>query len=523
MIDNKRYLSGTPLVSLSSNGTNLAVADLRGGALEQFAFTGDMGALFRGVPDFAEQARLFKLDPATVRLVTLSHKRVFVDSPDFSDAFTVTGYFDVINEVRPGLTFKNQTFYDVLDHTKYSTYGFGADYQPWVIENKTTVDFTVTPSSLVTLKNTGGFSYRHSGVSAGESRGRGYQVIDRRDISVGSLANDRFQGPFNSGGQVTFNYFQDGSYGDAGLFLLSNATIGKKLDVVGGFRVDRYTPDFTGRFNGEPVSRSTSADTAATFNASATYKLGNGLFPYFTAATSTYLELGQGSELDQSMVANGTYLQDSNLFEGGVKYSGLGDKVFASAAMFRQKRSAANKDSGAIDYYRTTGLETEARAAVHPRLSFTAAYTWQKPEQLTIPFLLGIPPSLLGLSPEEGYAGRFIGFADIFNIKVPVRVAGQPAHVGSVFGTYLFRKDAGVTLGTTAVSAVNAGYVSSVRLPSYTVWRGSLFVQRRGWGVNLAMNNLFNKEYYQSQFLFWDVFVKPSELRTASLTLNYSF
>jgi hypothetical protein len=34
------------------------------------------------------------------------------------------------------------------------------------------------------------------------------------------------------------------------------------------------------------------------------------------------------------------------------------------------------------------------------------------------------------------------------------------------------------------------------------------------------VNNLFNKEYYQSQFLFWDVFVKPSELRTMSLTLN---
>jgi outer membrane receptor protein involved in Fe transport len=55
------------------------------------------------------------------------------------------------------------------------------------------------------------------------------------------------------------------------------------------------------------------------------------------------------------------------------------------------------------------------------------------------------------------------------------------------------------------------------------VWRGSVFVQKSNWGVNLAVNNMFNKEYYQSQFLFWDVFVKPSELRTVSLSLNYGF
>src|SRR4029450_4616795 len=153
-----------------------------------------------------------------------------------------TGYFDVINDVRPGLTLKNQTFYDLLDHTKFSTYGFGADYRPWVIENKTSLDFTVKPSSTVVFKNTTGVAYRYSGVSAGESRGRGYQVIDRRDISLGALPNDRFQGPFNSNGAIGFNYFQEGSYGDAGGFMLTNVDIKGKLNLLGGIRVDHYTP-----------------------------------------------------------------------------------------------------------------------------------------------------------------------------------------------------------------------------------------------------------------------------------------
>ena len=92
-----------------------------------------------------------------------------------------------------------------------------------------------------------------------------------------------------------------------------------------------------------------------------------------------------------------------------------------------------------------------------------------------------------------------------------------------MFGTYSLRRDAGITLGTTVVSAVNAGYVSPVRLPAYMVWRGSAYLQRANWGVNVAVNNLFNKEYYQSQFLFWDVFIKPSELRTMNVTLSYGF
>ena len=41
--------------------------------------------------------------------------------------------------------------------------------------------------------------------------------------------------------------------------------------------------------------------------------------------------------------------------------------------------------------------------------------------------------------------------------------------------------------------------------------------------MNLAMNNLFDKTYFQSQYLFWDVFIKPGALRSATLTVNYNF
>jgi outer membrane receptor for ferric coprogen and ferric-rhodotorulic acid len=53
--------------------------------------------------------------------------------------------------------------------------------------------------------------------------------------------------------------------------------------------------------------------------------------------------------------------------------------------------------------------------------------------------------------------------------------------------------------------------------------RGSVFYERGRYRLNLAMNNMFDKTYFQSQYLFWDVFIKPGSLRTASLTATYSF
>jgi outer membrane receptor protein involved in Fe transport len=192
-------------------------------------------------------------------------------------------------------------------------------------------------------------------------------------------------------------------------------------------------------------------------------------------------------------------------------------------AGFRQKRSAFNNLSGDTDYFITKGVETEARAFLAKRLSFTGTLTWQNPEQLNVPFLLGIPPTLLGLTPQQAYGGRFIGLANIFGIKPPFKVGGQPHWVTSPFATVNVTRNAGFTIGATWVSSVNTGYVSSVKLPSYAVWRGSLFFDKGPYRVNLAMNNIFDKTYFQSQYLFWDVFIKPGAMRTATLTLSYRF
>ena len=271
------------------------------------------------------------------------------------------------------------------------------------------------------------------------------------------------------------------------------------------------------------LTHATASNNAVTYNASVSYRLPFNLRPYFTAATSRFLDLGQGNEIDYAQILNNTYIAKSDLYEGGIKTSALENKVFASVSIFRQQRSSFNNQSRTEDYFRTTGVEAEARAFLFKRLSLTGTFTYQNPLQLNVPFLLGIPPDLLGLTPQQAYGGRFIGDAGIFGLKAPFGVGGQPHYVISPFATVNVTKNAGFTFGTTWVASVNTGYVSDVKLPSYFLTRGSVFYQRGHNLLNVGINNMFDKVYFQSQYLFWDVFIKPGALRTASLTYSYSF
>jgi iron complex outermembrane recepter protein len=519
LIDHQMYLSGQPLVNLSHNGYNIGIGDNIPYSLSQFAYTQNFGATYA----FQSVAQYYALNPATIKLVKLPLDQIMIDAGDFNRSTTFTPYFDVNVDISSNLHFKNQTFGDWLNHNKYSSYGFGAGYRPWTIENKSTFSFDYKPTAKIVAHVLAGFGYRHVEVSAGEERNE-FQTVDRRDISIGATPNDRFVGPFNSDGTVYFQYFQKGSYGDIGGFALSDIALGSRLHVTAGLRYDRYSPDFWGRDDQDTqLTHATASQNAVTYNASVSYRLPLNLRPYFTAATSRFLDLGQGNELDYAQVLNGTFLATSTLYEAGMKWSSEANKMYAALSLFRQKRASFNNQTRQDDYYQTKGIEFEGRAFLMKRLSLTTNLTLQNPLQLNVPFLLGIPPYLLGLTPEQAYGGRFIGLASIFGLKPPFHVGGQPHVVFSPFATVNVTKNAGFTIGTSLVSSVRAGYISNVRLPSYALTRGSVFYQRGQHLINLAINNMFDSVYFQSQFLFWDVLVKPGALRTASLTYSFSF
>ncbi|MEO6003858.1 MAG: TonB-dependent receptor [Opitutus sp.] len=513
------YLAGRAKLNLNTNNDRwLSPSELTPYSLEQFAFMNPFpyGALS------ANQQAAFALDPATVKTVKLSHHVVQAETIDFSKTDALTGFFDLTKTFSADVNVKNQTFYDSMNHTKYSSYGFTADYLAMAFENKTTFNWHIEPTEKVKTDMVFGASWRYSSGDERESRGRGYQVLDRRDISAGATPNDRFEGANSGTGNVRYNWRQIGSFTDFGVFGLYDTTIAEKLGVTLSARWDNYDATTNGTDLNAVFAKVHDSDSAATYNASLNYKLPGGLTPYLTHATSRYMELGQGGMIDRLNLGGGTWLQDSKLTEAGIKGTLLKNKLYATLAYYNQDKTAFNSQAGTFDKYKSKGVEMELRFAPTKNLSFTGTATWQRTDLINSPFFLGVTPHYLGLDPALTYGGRFTAVGALIGVGSPVQ-SPTPERVFSINGTYTSSSGWGVSLGGTYVSAFYAGYSQEILLPDYIVTRTALFYNFGKWSARLNVNNPLNAKYYTPQFLFWDTFISPSVGPTAELTLAFKW
>jgi iron complex outermembrane receptor protein len=514
-----RYQAGRAALNLDFNGDGfLSPSEVGPYALEQFAFANPFpyGALT------ANQQAAFALSPATTSIASLDHHTVQVEPMDFSKTDAVTLFFDITKQFSPDISIKNQTFYDSMNHLKYSSYGFTADYVAMVFENKTTANWHLEPSEKTVIDTSFGFSYRYSDGDERESRGRGYQVLDRRDLSRGPSGNDRFEGAHTGTGNVPYNWRQIGDFSDIGVFGLTDFKIDERLGVILSARWDTYEAATLGTTTTPVYAFAEDKDDSFTYNASINYKITDDLTPYITYSESNYLELGQGGMIPKDLIANGTWLQESKLTEIGIKGTLLDKKLYATLAYYEQEKTSFNTQAGAFDYYESKGLELEARYAPTRNLSFTATGTWQRTDVLNPPFFLGVPPAALGLDPKLTYAGRFVAVGALIGVTSPLQ-APTPQRVFSANGTYTSRKGWGFSLGGTYVSEFYSGYLGEILLPDYFVTRAAIFYGKGRWSARINMNNLLNEKYYTPQFLFWESFISPSQGPTAELTISYKW
>ncbi len=227
------------------------------------------------------QAALVRAESDDDAHVHLNNDQIFIDSPDFNDAVTYTGYFDLIRDFKDGVTLKNQTFYDSLDHQKFSTYGFGANYTPNVIENKTSLELRSLPGNGLKAQTTGGFSYRYSDVTAGEERT--LYPGDRparyfRRCATRTTGSPVYSAPTATG---TSTICKTGTMATPECSAWADFTLFNKLTVLQGVRYDYYTPNFRGQDNGEGLTRAKDSGGATTFNTSVSYRL-----PFHISPTS---------------------------------------------------------------------------------------------------------------------------------------------------------------------------------------------------------------------------------------------
>ena len=124
------------------------------------------------------------LNPLTnVGTAKIDHRTTFIDSIDFADTTARTVYLDVVTTFDSGIVWKNQVFYDYLDHTKHQSWGFTALYPgAEVLELRSSLTFEMEGDS-VSSTTIAGISYRSEDLDHKEAWYD--ENFDRRDMLVG--------------------------------------------------------------------------------------------------------------------------------------------------------------------------------------------------------------------------------------------------------------------------------------------------------------------------------------------------
>ncbi len=282
---------------------------------------------------------------------------------------------------------------------------------------------------------------------------------------------------------------QELTMGQLGVYLQDQMRFGEGFLVTLNGRYDLASTDADGTpaYDGKDGKFSGRAGLA--------YEFANGLTPYISASTFFNPVLGS------SAVAGVFKPETGQQYEVGVKYRPDWMDAIFTAALFDLTRTNvvtgpfnAETQLGEVN---SRGIELEAKANITPNLKAVASFT-----ALDLDIKKDANPALIG--------------------KTPYIV---PQLQGSAFLDYTFREAVldGVSVGggVRYVGSSWADNENTLKVPAATVFDARIGYKPADWGVNLAVTNLFDKEYVascQTQFS-----CGYAEGRTALLTVNMTW
>ncbi len=508
------------------------------------------------------------INPGTAQI---DHKTTFIDDIDFADTTARTAYFDVVTTMDNGMVWKNQFFYDYLDHTKYQSWGFTADYPgAEIMEFRSSLTFE-TETNAFSSNTIVGVSYRKEDLDHKDAWFD--ENFDRRDMLVGPTPDDRIDWAVDDAwADATLTYGDDGSVSgmtgtvrrnwnehqisvldNVGLFFLSDINISNFNILVGG-RYDSFDVESSENaiaLFGEPYQcwdgyaadmgrdaeyRCTDdlysgSDNEFSYNLSISYNTDLGFVPYLTVAESTSLSVNQLGGVNPFTVDDGSYLEDSEILEAGFKYDGLDGRLYAAVSYYDQEKTFRSAQTNALGALYSDGIEAEMRLVLNDSFSLTATATSSDTTEVCDGCLFVVNQAQFaqqnGLPDWTFYGGRLAGARAYFiGEQVEVDRGGLPDTIVSAYGSYTKPLSSGrliASLGFTYADSTYMDFAESVLLPSYNVWTASMSYVADSFEIMTTVNNVFDEKYYTSANLFPSTVVKPSEGTTASIIATYKF
>ncbi|MEE2736293.1 MAG: TonB-dependent receptor [Pseudomonadota bacterium] len=484
----------------------------------------------------------------------IDHSRTFIDPMDYADTDALTLYFDVTHTFDNSMVWRNQFFYDYMEHTKFQSWGFTALYpDATIFELRSSLSFEFE-SDAVLADNVVGFSFRREDLD--KKHAYFDETFDFRDMIVGATPEDRITNavlnPFEG---VTFNTDADGNNtsiasGDPGrnfneeevsvadnfgIFFLSNIEI-DNLIILLGARYDNFDVEaeeialtlMKNRWD-EGLGFVTDSVDELSYNISMSYRTDSGFVPYVTRASANSLNANQLGGVIPSSVPTDEYLAASDLTEIGFKFSGFDDRIYAAFSYFDQEKTERSGQLSTVTQTYSEGYEFELRGIITDELSIIATATQAEVDEVGNIFTVINGADFAaqnGLLPAQVYGGRISADRDtLTGPGAKLERGGLPDRILSIYGTWnseLYGGEVNASIGFTAVEETYMDAMQSVLLPSYVVWTGSVGYINDRFSALMQVNNLGDEEYYTSADLFESVVVKPSEGRTVSLTVRYA-
>ena len=272
-------------------------------------------------------------------------------------------------------------------------------------------------------------------------------------------------------------------------------------------------------------------EDAFSYNVSLSYETDAGFIPYITQAESSSLSTNQLGGILPGTIGDGSFVQDSEIVEGGFKYSGFDGALYAALAYYDQEKTYRDQQTQALVAVFGKGVEAELRWVISDAFSLSATFTNSDTTEISDGALAVINQAqfaaMNGLEVTDLYGGRIAGArATFMGSQVEADRGGLPDTVISAYGSYSRFINSGkliASLGFTYADETYMDITQSVMLPSYSVWTASLSYLSDNYEVMATINNLFDEDYYTSADLFDAVVVKPSEGTTASVIFSYKF
>jgi iron complex outermembrane receptor protein len=491
--------------------------------------------------------------PGAGTTVKLSPRDVYISPQDFSKTSTPTLVLGASKALGPDNTLDLQLFYNGLENQRFVSYGFPAWFRANVLEARATDDVKLTaPGGLVTADTIVGVSYRHYQGRDMQSYDSGLIALDRRDLSVGATPTDTICDPFVlgiGGDQVPSNCLGwetdvHSRQADEGVFVTTDITVAKRLDLVLGGRYDAYqvTSSDTGIFANYDYPTGVAAGTresaskgAATYTGALSYKLGLGLTPYVTYDHDNAVEMQQAGDITPGQVLSG-FLSQSDLYEGGIKFQELKNTLVGSIDAYKQDRAALAGLNNVSQRTRSTGVELEIRYLLTKNISFTFTGDIQHTEVLgpdtSDAYIPAYAACGSNLACELGSWG---GAYFVYSVSsLPGRsgnysLSSEPHSVASLYGNYVSDEHdwgrGGVTLGVTHVAKTSGVIENAIVYPDYALVNLSAFIDHGKDEVALNIDNLFDKFYVtpDSDPTYVNVAALPGVGREWRLTFKHRF